>query len=75
MIQRSRINIDQINQVQEIVDDDETVNFDAFIATNLEAEDQDTLDPVRQKRGRGAQVATRANDNHESKSPSPRSYF
>jgi len=75
MIQRSRINIDQINQVQEIVDDDETVNFDAFVATNLEAEDQETLDPVRQKRGRGEQIVARAAGAHDSKSPSPRSYF
>ena len=73
MIHKSRINIDQINQMQEVPDEDETVNFDPFGAQSVEGDDdQDTMDASRMNRGRGANVGNRANEKQESKSPSPR---
>ena len=45
-VYKSRINIDQINQVNE-AEEDETVNFDPFVSQNPEGElqlEQDTLD-------------------------------
>ena len=45
-VDKSRINIDQINQMNE-AEEDETVNFDPFVSQNPEGElqlEQDTLD-------------------------------
>jgi len=45
-VHKSRINIDQINQMNE-TEEDETVNFDPFISQNPQGElqlEQDTLD-------------------------------
>ena len=73
MIHKSRINIDQINHMQEVADEDETVNFDPFGARGVECDDdQDTMDASRMNRGRGANAGNRANEKQESKSPSPR---